>query len=44
MASLKVYCDAEGKTLTLGIFITANYLAYMIRFEFNVPPVEMGVA
>ena len=30
--------------LTLGIFIAANYLAYLIRFEFNVPPLEMGVA
>ena len=30
--------------LTIGIFITANYLAYLIRFEFSVPPVEMGVA
>ena len=28
--------------LTLGIFISANYLAYLIRFEFDVPP-EMVV-
>jgi FlaA1/EpsC-like NDP-sugar epimerase len=28
--------------LTLGIFISANYLAYLIRFEFAVPP-EMVV-
>ena len=25
--------------LTLGIFISANRFAYLIRFEFNVPPV-----
>jgi len=30
--------------LTLGIFISANHLSYLLRFEFNVPPVEMGVA
>ena len=29
--------------LTLGIFISANYLAYLIRFEFNVPPEMVGV-
>ena len=30
--------------LTLAIFISANHFAYLIRFEFDVPPVEMGVA
>ena len=29
--------------LTLGIFITANYLAWLIRFEFDVPPEMAGV-
>ncbi len=29
--------------LTLGIFITANYLAWLIRFEFDVPPDRIGV-
>src|SRR5659263_463226 len=29
--------------LTLGIFITANYLAYLVRFEFNVPSDMAGV-
>jgi FlaA1/EpsC-like NDP-sugar epimerase len=29
--------------LTLGIFIYANYLAYLIRFEFDVPPNMVGV-
>ena len=29
--------------LTLGIFISANYLAWLIRFEFNVPPEMTGV-
>ena len=24
--------------LTLGIFISANYLAWLVRFEFDVPP------
>jgi len=29
--------------LTLGIFIAANYLAYLIRFEFNIPPEMVAV-
>ena len=29
--------------LTLGIFISANHLAYLIRFEFDVPPDMVGV-
>ena len=29
--------------LTIGIFISANYLAYLIRFEFDVPPNMAGV-
>jgi FlaA1/EpsC-like NDP-sugar epimerase len=29
--------------LTLGIFITANYLAWLLRFEFDVPPEMAGV-
>ncbi|MGZ9197094.1 MAG: PglD-related sugar-binding protein, partial [Candidatus Deferrimicrobiaceae bacterium] len=29
--------------LTLGIFLSANYLAWLIRFEFDVPPNMIGV-
>ena len=29
--------------LTLGIFISANYLAWLVRFEFDVPPEMAGV-
>ncbi|RJQ26473.1 hypothetical protein C4565_06960, partial [Candidatus Parcubacteria bacterium] len=29
--------------LTIGIFITANHLAWLLRFEFNVPPEMVGV-
>jgi FlaA1/EpsC-like NDP-sugar epimerase len=29
--------------LTLGIFIAANHLAWLLRFEFNVPPDMIGV-
>jgi len=29
--------------LTIGIFIAANHLAYLIRFEFDVPPNMVGV-
>jgi hypothetical protein len=29
--------------LTLGIFFSANLLAYLIRFEFNIPPDRIGV-
>jgi FlaA1/EpsC-like NDP-sugar epimerase len=29
--------------LTLGIFITAYFLAWLLRFEFNVPPNMVGV-
>ena len=29
--------------LTLGIFLLANHLAWLIRFEFNVPPEMVGV-
>ncbi len=29
--------------LTLGIFLLANHLAWLIRFEFNVPPEMAGV-
>src|SRR3990172_5629460 len=29
--------------LTLGIFISANHIAWLIRFEFNVPPEMVGV-
>jgi UDP-N-acetylmuramyl pentapeptide phosphotransferase/UDP-N-acetylglucosamine-1-phosphate transferase len=32
MASLKVYYDAEGKTLALGIFISANHLLPFANF------------
>jgi FlaA1/EpsC-like NDP-sugar epimerase len=29
--------------LTLGIFISANHIAYLIRFEFDIPPDRIGV-
>ena len=29
--------------LTLGIFISANHMAYLIRFEFHVPPDMVAV-
>jgi len=29
--------------LTLGIFITANHVAYLVRFDFNVPSNMVGV-